>query len=286
MASMKRLKPGIDELIGEHIWMTNDLARKMAKPRPKTMRTPVIAMAGILAIAAFLFTITSWSTQPGILGDSTINALGENGELFNTYFEAIDSQDSEKLEQVAVPAYGEAVDGLYEKYESMDFSTAEFLQELDGIIWMKYIVMNDEGGEWGEVATYYQIVDGKIYEPIYGHPFFIYKNFDMEKAQAQAVFGLGGYGRNMNQFVAVESGELLVSGHLSGNKVESTIDLYLKRIGEKSVLKHFEQPRLVYKDNGKVLWLTADGFEISFKRKGERILVDDQGVEYYQQGRF
>ena len=83
-----------------------DLARKMAEPRKKTTRTPVFAMVGIVAIAAFLLTITLWSTQPGILSDTTTNALGEHGELFNTYFEAIDSQDSEKLEQVASPAYG------------------------------------------------------------------------------------------------------------------------------------------------------------------------------------
>ena len=282
---MERLKTGIDEILGEEHWMTKDLAKRMADSKKKTMGTPVFVIVGIIAISALLFTITFWSTQPGILSNTTTSALGEHGELFNTYFEAIDTQDSDMLEQVAAPAYGEDVDGLYEKYERMDFSTTEFLQELDGIIWLKYVVLDNEGEKWEEVATYYQIVNGKIYEPIYEHPFFIYKNMDMEKAQAQAIFGFGGY-RRYSQFVAVDNGELIVSGSRSGNKLESSIELYLKKIGEETVFKRFEQARLVYQDNGKVLWLSADGFEIYFKRISERILVDEQGVEYYQQGRY
>ena len=282
---MERLKTGIDEVIGEERWLTKDLARKMAEPRRKKIRTPVVAILGIIAISTFLLTITIWATKPGILSAATTTALGEHGELFNTYFEAIDSQDSQKLEQIASPAYGQTVDELYSKYESMDLSKAEFLLELDGIIWMKFIVMNNEGEKWNEVVAYYQIVDGKIYESVYGQPFYIYERFDIEKAQAQAIFGFGGYGRN-SSFVAIDEGKLLVSGHRSGNKIESSIELYLKEIGEESVFKHFQQPRLVYKDNGKVLWLYADGFDITFTRKGERILVDNQGVEYYQQGRY
>ena len=176
--------------------------------------------------------------------------------------------------------------GYIEKYEQMDFSTAEFLRELDGIIWMKFMVMNNDGEKWNDVVTYYQIVDGKIYEPVYEHPFYIYKHFDIETAQAQAIFGFGGYSHNNNQFVAIDDGELLVSGNRSRNKVESAIELYLKEIGEESVFEHFQQPRLVYKDDGKVLWLSADGFDIEFTRKGERILMDNQGAEYYQQGRY
>ena len=74
--------------------------------------------------------------------------------------------------------------------------------------------------------------------------------------------------------------------HRSRNKVQSAVELYLKEIGKENVFKHFQQPRLIYKDNGKVLWLSADGFDIVFTRKGERILVDNQGAEYYQQGRY
>lgn len=282
---MERLKKGIDEVIGEELWMTEGLARKMVEPRKQTTRAPIFAMVGIVTISILLLTITLWSTQPGILSFATTNALGEHGELFNSYFEAINSQDTEKLEEVASSAYSEDIDGLYSKYEHMDFSEAEFLRELDGIIWMKFVVMTKDGEKWNDVVTYYQIVDGKIYEPVYGHPFYIYERFDIETAQAQAVFGFGGY-RTNNQFVAIDGGELLVSGSLSHNKVESSIELYLNEIGEESVLKHFQQPRLVYKDNGKVLWLSADGFDIVFTRKGERILVDSQGAEYYQQGRY
>ncbi|WP_277585175.1 hypothetical protein [Psychrobacillus antarcticus] len=283
---MERLKTGIDEVIGEELWMTKELARKMAEPRKTATRTPVFAMIGIVSIAALLLTITLWATQPGILSDTTTKALGDHGELFNTYFEAIDALDSEALNLVALPAYGGTVDELSEKYENTDFSTAEFLRELDGIIWMKFMVMNKEGEKWNDVVTYYQIVDGKIYESVYNQPFYIYERFDIEIAQAQAIFGFGGYSHNNNQSVAIDEGELLVSGSRSRNKVESAIELYLKEIGKENVFKHFQQPRLIYKDNGKVLWLSADGFDIVFTRKGERILVDNQGAEYYQQGRY
>lgn len=283
---MERLKTGIDEVIGEESWMTKDLAQKMAKPRKKWTPTPIFAMVGIVSIVALLLAITLWSNQSEILSATTKNALGDHGELFNTYFEAIDALDSEKLHLVASPAYGGTVDELSKKYESMDFSTAEFLLELDGIIWMKFMVMNKEGEKWNEVVTYYQIVDGKIYESVYDQPFYIYERFDIEIAQAQAIFGFGGYSHNNNQFVAIDGGELLVSGSRSRNKVESAVELYLKEIGKENVFKHFQQPRLIYKDNGKVLWLSADGFDIVFTRKGERILVDNQGAEYYQQGRY
>ncbi|MFJ8066391.1 hypothetical protein ACIQYS_17465 [Psychrobacillus sp. NPDC096426] len=282
---MERLKMGIDEVIGEKSWMTEGLARKMAEPRKKTTPTPIYAIVGFVAIAALFLTITLWSSQPGILSAATTKALGAHGELFNTYFEAIDAQDAETLKQVASPAYGVAVEELFNKYENMDLSKAEFLLQLDGIIWMKLEVMNKDGEKWRDVVTYYQIVDGKIYEPVYEHPFYIYEHFDIEEAQAQAVFGFGGY-RNNSQFVAIDGGKLFVSGSRSHNKVESAIELYLKEIGEESVSEQYLQPRLVYKDNGKVLWLSADGFEIVFTRKGERILVDNQGVEYYQQGRY
>ena len=43
-------------------------------------------------------------------------------------------------------------------------------------------------------------------------PFYIYERFDIEVAQAQAIFGFGGYSHNNNQFVAIDDGELLVSG--------------------------------------------------------------------------
>lgn len=282
---MERLKTGIDEVIGEKPWMTKDLAQKMAKPRKKLTRTPIFAMAGIVAIVSLLLTITFWSAQSGILSAATTKALGAHGELFNTYFEAINAQDQETLNQVASPAYGATVDELYRKYENMDFSNAEFLRELDGIIWMKFMVTNKEGEKWNEVVTYYQIVDGKIYESVYDQPFYIYERFDIEVAQAQAIFGFGGYSHNNNQFVAIDDGDLLVGGFRSRNKIESAIELYLKEIGEENVFKHFQQPRLIYKDNGKVLWLSADGFDIIFTRKGERILVDNYGAEYYQQGR-
>jgi len=285
MALMERLKKGIDEVIGEEQWMTKGLAGKMAEPRKKTTRTPIFAMVGIVAISALLIMITFWSTQPGILSDATTNALGDHGELFNTYFEAINALDSETLNLVASPAYGVTVDELIKKYENMDFSKAEFLLELDGIIWMKLMVMNKEGEKWNEVVTYYQIVDGKIYESVYDQPLYIYENFDIEVAQAQAIFGFGGYSHN-GQFVAIDDGKLLVGGSRSHNKVESAIELYLKEIGKEKVFKHFQQPRLTYKDNGKVLWLSADGFDIVFTRKGERILVDNHGAEYYHQGRY
>ncbi|MFJ7970735.1 hypothetical protein [Psychrobacillus sp. NPDC096389] len=282
---MERLKTGIDEVIGEKIWMTERLAKKMAEPRKKTSRTPIYAVVGFVAIAALFLTITLWSSQSDILSASTTKALGAHGELFNTYFEAIDAKDVETLKQVASPAHGVAIEELVSKYENIDFSKAEFLLQLDGIIWMKLVVINEDGEKWEDVVTYYQIVDGKIYEPVYEHPFYVYNQFDIEKAQAQAIFGFGGY-RNNDELVAIEGGKLLVSGSRSYNKVESAIELYLKEIGEESVSAYYEQPRLVYKNNGKLLWLSADGFDIVFIRKGERILVDNQGVEYYQQGRF
>ena len=281
---MERLKTGIDEMIGEKQWMTKSLAQKMAEPRKKRMRTPIFAMICIFALSSILLTFTLWSAQPGVLSNAATNALGEHGKLFNTYFKAIDEQDMETLKEVSLPAYGLSVNELYSKYKHMDFSKAEFLYELDGIIWMKFEVKNIDGEKSEDVVTYYQIVKNKIYEPIYEHPFYVYNHFDIEKAQAQAIFGFGGY-RNNNQVVAIDNEKLLVSGSRSYNKVESVIDLYLKEVGKESVYEHYEQPRLVYKDNGKVLWLSVDGFEISFTRKGERILVDNQGVEYYQQGR-
>ncbi|QFG00998.1 hypothetical protein PB01_20590 [Psychrobacillus glaciei] len=282
---MERLKTGIDEVIGEKLWMTEDLARKMAQPRKKSTHTPIYAMVSFVSIAALFLTITLWPAQLGILSTATTKELGVHGELFNTYFEAIDAKDAETLNQVASPAYGATVEELYNKYEHMDFSKAEFLSELDGIIWMKFVVLDNEGEKWDDVVTYYQIVDGKIYDHVYDHPFYIYKHFDMEEAQAQAVFGFGGY-RNNSQFVAINKGKLLVSGSRSYNKMESTIELYLKEIGEESMFEQYQHPRLVYKDNGKVLQLSADGFDITFTREGERILVDNQGVEYYQQGRY
>lgn len=283
---MERLKKGIDEVIGEEQWMTKGLAWKMAKPRKKKTRTPVFAMVGIVAISALLIMITFWSTQPEILSDATTNALGDHGELFNTYFEAINALDSETLNLVASPAYGGTVDELIKKYENMDFSKIEFLLELDGIIWMKFMLTNKEGEKWNEYVTYYQIVDGKISESVYDQPLYIYEHFDIEVAQAQAIFGFGGYSHNNNQFVAIDDGKLLVSGSRSHKKVESAIDLYLKEIGKENVFQHFQQPRLTYKDNGKVLWLSADGFDIVFTKKGERILVDNQGAEYYHQGGY
>ncbi|WP_313893605.1 hypothetical protein [Psychrobacillus sp.] len=69
-----------------------------------------------------------------------------------------------------------------------------------------------------------------------------YQHFDIEKAQAQAIFGFGGY-RTNNQFVAIDDGKLLVSGSRSYNKMESAIDLYLKEIGEESVLEYYQQGR-------------------------------------------
>lgn len=283
---MERLKMGIDEVVGEKIWMTEELAQKMAEPRKKSTRTPIYAIVGFVAIASLFLTITLWSSQSGILSATTTKALGAHGKIFNTYFEAIDAQDAETLKQVASPAYGVAVNELFSKYKNIDFSKAEFLRQLDGIIWMKLVVMNNEGEKWDDVVTYYQIVDGKIYEPVYEHPFYNYERFDIEEAQAQAIFGFGGYRTKNYQFVAIDGGKLLVSGSRSHNKVESAIELYLKEIGEESMSVQYEQPRLVYKDNGKVLWLSADGFDIVFTRKGERILVDNQGVEYYKQGRY
>ena len=286
MVLMERLKTGIDEVIGEELWMTKDLARKMAEPKKKSTHTPIFAMVGIFAISALLLTIILWSGKQGILSYATTNALGEHGELFNTYFDAIDTQDTAKLEQIATPAYGENVTKLYSKYENFDFSKTEFIRELDGIIWLKFEVMNNEGEKWNEVVTYYQIIDGKICESVYEQPFFLYNHFDIEEAQAQAVFGLGGYRNQNGQFVAIDDGKLLVSGNRSYNKVESAIALYLKENDEEYLFEHYEQPRLVYKDNGKVLLLSSDGFDITFTRKGKRILVDNHGVEYYQQARY
>ncbi|WP_391205955.1 hypothetical protein [Psychrobacillus sp. L4] len=283
---MERLKMGIDEVIGEGLWMTEGLARKMAVPRKSSTRTPIYVMVGLVAIAALFLTITLWSAQPGILSTATTKALGVHGELFNTYFEAIDAQDAETLNQVASPAYGVAVEELYSKYEHINFSKTEFLRELDGITWMKFMVINKNGEKLRDVVTYYQIVDGKVYEPVYEHPFYIYESFDIEKAQAQAVFGFGGYRNKSSQYVAINNGKLLVGGSRSYNKVESSIELYLKEIGEESMFEQYQQPRLVYKDNGKVLCLSADGFAIVFTRIGERILMDNHGVEYYQQGRY
>ncbi|MGE7933528.1 hypothetical protein [Viridibacillus arvi] len=283
---MERLKTGIDEVIGGELWMTEDLARKMAEPRKKRTRAPIYAMVGIVVISVLLLTITLWSAQPRILSAATTKALGVHGDLFNTYFEAIEAQDAETLDQIASPAYDLAVDGLYSKYRNFDFSKAEFLRELDGIIWMKFVVKNENGQKWNDVVAYYQIVDGKIYESVYGQPFYIYKHFDIEEAQAQAIFGFGGYSNNNGQFVAINKGELFVGGSRSHNKVESAIELYLKEIGKESMYEQYQQPRLVYRDNGEVLQLSADGFDIAFTRKSERILVDNHGVEYYQQERY
>ncbi len=228
---------------------------------------------------------------------TTTNKLGENGELFIQYFKAIKEQDTETLDLIAYHSnsgaleivYNRYLDELYSRYEYTDFSKTEFITELDNIIWMKFVMYNKDGKIRSELATYFQVIDGKIYEPFSDKPFFEYDQFDIELAQAQAIFGSGGFRNNYGQFVAVDefSTNLLVHGTRTFFKDKSAIDYYLKEIGENSTTPGFHEfpnPRLIYKTDGKIL-LKADGFEIVFTRKGERILVDSYGVEYYQQGR-
>ena len=296
---MEHFKKSMNEVIGKEHWMTHELAKKMSQPmnKPKPKRTPVYALLGFLTIAVMLFMMPLGPDDSGILPATTTKKLGENGELFKQYFEAIKTQDTETLDLIAYHSnsralemvYSRYLDELYSRYEYTDFSKTEFITELDNIIWLKFVMHNTDGKKRNEFATYFQIIDGKIYEPFSDKPFFEYDQFDIEIAQAQAIFGFGGYRNNYGQFVAVDndSTNMLVSGHRSYNKVESAIDHYLKEIGKEDIsttIEQFQQPRLIYRGNGEML-LKADGFEIVFTRKGERILVDQYGVEYFQTGR-
>ena len=296
---MERFKKSMNEVIGEERWMTTDLARKMSQPMNKPKRTPVYALLSFLTITVLLFIMTLGPDDTEILPATTTNKLGENGELFKQYFEAIKNQDTETLDLIAYHSnsgalevvYNLYLDELYSRYAYTDFSKTEFITELDNIIWMKFVMYNKDGKIRSEFATYFQIIDGKIYEPFSDKPFFEYNQFDIEMAQAQAIFGSGSYkNKHSQQLFITEQGTLILYGQPSFNfslfnKTGSAIDQYLKEIDPKnSEPQEFRHPRLIYRKNGEML-LQADGFEIIFTRKGDRILVDQYGFEYYQQVR-
>ncbi|MEO4054708.1 hypothetical protein [Solibacillus sp. CAU 1738] len=298
---MEHFKKSMNEVIGKERWMTHDLARKMSEPinKPKRKTTPVYALLGCVTIAVMLFMMTLGPNDTGILPATTTQKLGENGELFNQYFEAIKTQDRETLDLIAYNSnsltldwvYNLYLDELYSRYEYTDFSKTEFITELDNIIWLKFVMYNKDGKKRSEFATYFQIIDGKIYEQFSAHPFFEYDQFDIEIAQAQAIFGSGPYqNRHSQQLFITEQGTLILFGHLTFNfslynKIGTAIDQYLKGIDQDNFTdQEFHHPRLIYRKNGEML-LKADGFEIVFTRKGDRILVDNYGFEYFQQGR-
>ena len=94
-----------------------------------------------------------------------------------------------------------------------------------------------------------------------------------------------GFTSRSNQLIVVIGNELMISAYYGHSKEKSSIDkiLELENVKPDVRFKKFYQ-NVQVKTKGDIYYITADdGVSLEFEKIGERIIVDEEGMEYYTQ---
>ncbi|MCT6925185.1 hypothetical protein [Metasolibacillus sp.] len=197
MMSDSQIKKGIDAVIGEERWLTEEKVQKMLR-KPKKRRLipiiqPIFAVVAIACLAFIIYLLPPTSEPIHPANELNIERFAEGlpklaTEALKAYLQAIAQQDYAALGQVSLTDVTASNKEIILKYENVDFTTLKMIkvQSLDaGNLYQIYIAHKDvtdgeiyihtlKVGRWGSN-------DFKVLEDIY-EDWLVFEQFEAPKA--------------------------------------------------------------------------------------------------------
>ncbi len=183
LMSGSQIKKGIDAVIGEEHWLTEDkvkqLATKPKKHQPLRFIQPLFAVLAITCLAFIIYLLppANEQVQPAseLITKQFEKLLPEQAaDAAIKYFQAIERKDYALIEEVSTTEVVASNKELFLKYNAIDFSTLKIIKMIpltEELMYKLYITHNDVTQEQTYIHPLFvkQLEDGNftIYENIY-----------------------------------------------------------------------------------------------------------------------
>mgnify|MGYP003418193287 FL=1 len=155
-----QIKEGIERVIGEEKWLTEDVIKKLSttkrpRKRPSLLLKPVLAVLVICCIAVFIFIVSPSESEPQTssqIQEVQFFRAVEDKNVAQTvldYLQAIEHEDGIVMQEISSTEVVTSYKEIFGKYENVDFSTMKLLKiaPLEGNrtpVYTAYITFEDK----------------------------------------------------------------------------------------------------------------------------------------------
>ena len=134
-----QIKKGIERVIGEEKWLTEDVIKKLSttkrpRKRPSLLLKPILAVLVICCIAMFIFVISPSESEPQMssqIPEAQFFRAVEDKKVAQTvldYLQAIEHEDGTVMQEISSTEVVASYKEIFGKYENVDFSTIKLLK--------------------------------------------------------------------------------------------------------------------------------------------------------------